>query len=171
MLPNDEQDSRIILTTRKTDLALNACTEFTGEVYNMEPLSDKQSWELFCMKTFKDNSCPLNLEKICRSIFQKCEGQPLAIVAVSGILATKGQGRIDEWHKVCRSLHGNNGLNILRPKQTRARHRITFSTGKKQHIICFKNFKHKYIYSLCYLFPEIFCCSNVQVFWLAAQQH
>lgn len=114
VLPNDEQDSRIILTTRKTDLALNACTEFAREVYNMEPLSDKQSWELFCMKTFKDNSFPLNLEKICRSILQKCEGLPLPIVAVSGILATKGQGRIDEWHKICRSLHGNSGLTKLK---------------------------------------------------------
>ncbi|KAF8033546.1 hypothetical protein BT93_D2213 [Corymbia citriodora subsp. variegata] len=114
VLPNDEQDSRIIITTRKTDLALNACTEFAGEVYNMEPLSDKQAWELFCMKTFKDDSCPLHLETICRSILQTCEGLPLAIVAVSGILATKGQGRIEEWAKVRRSLHGNDGLNKLK---------------------------------------------------------
>lgn len=114
VLPNDEQDSRIILTTRKTDLALNACTEFAGEVHNMEPLSDEQSWELFCMRTFRDNSCPLYLEKICRSILRNCEGLPLAIVAVSGILATKDQGRIDEWAKVCRSLHGNVGLNKLK---------------------------------------------------------
>ncbi|KAF3447822.1 hypothetical protein FNV43_RR08528 [Rhamnella rubrinervis] len=43
----------------------------------------EQSWNLFCGKTFQGNQCPPYLEKICKNILKKCEGLPLAIVAVS----------------------------------------------------------------------------------------
>ncbi|KAL7188014.1 hypothetical protein ACSBR1_037954 [Camellia fascicularis] len=35
---------------------------------------------------------------------QRCEGLPLAIVVISGVLASKDQGRVDEWELVNRSL-------------------------------------------------------------------
>ncbi|KAK9282691.1 hypothetical protein L1049_010911 [Liquidambar formosana] len=37
-------------------------------------------------------------------MLRRCEGLPLAIVAVSGVLATKGKNRIDEWEMVHQSL-------------------------------------------------------------------
>ena len=37
-------------------------------------------------------------------ILKRCEGLPFAIVAISGILTTKDQSRIDEWEMLHRSL-------------------------------------------------------------------
>ncbi|KAL3738633.1 hypothetical protein ACJRO7_020071 [Eucalyptus globulus] len=103
-LPNNCQGSRVIITTRNADLASTTCKEFNGLAKNMEPLDPAQSWELFCRKTFQGNSCPSPLEEICEYILKKCEGLPLAIVAISGVLAGKDKRRIYEWELVRRSL-------------------------------------------------------------------
>ncbi|KAF8028016.1 hypothetical protein BT93_E0815 [Corymbia citriodora subsp. variegata] len=103
-LPNNGHGSRVIITTRNADLASTSCKEFNGLVKIMEPLDPAQSWELFCRKTFQGNSCPSHLEEICEYILKKCEGLPLAIVAISGVLATKDKRRIYEWELVRRGL-------------------------------------------------------------------
>ncbi|XP_039169272.1 disease resistance protein RPM1-like [Eucalyptus grandis] len=103
-LPNNMCGGRIIITTRNYDPACTSCREFEGKVYKMEPLPVEQSWKLFCAKTFHGSSCPSHLEETCEFIFRKCEGLPLAIVAISGVLATKNKHRIDEWELVRRSV-------------------------------------------------------------------
>ncbi|KAI4370780.1 hypothetical protein MLD38_019090 [Melastoma candidum] len=117
-LPINDQGSRVMITTRDVDVASTACTEFYGEVYNMEPLQTDVSWELFCRKTFQGNPCPSHLEDICKHILRKCDGLPLAIVAISGVLATKQTQRKNEWDVVCRSLpaeiDGNDKLQNLK---------------------------------------------------------
>ncbi|KAF8019755.1 hypothetical protein BT93_G0444 [Corymbia citriodora subsp. variegata] len=116
--PNNKNGSRIMMTTRDAKIASSSCKEFAGEVYYMKPLCAEQSWKLFCMKTFKGDSCPSNLKEICECILQKCEGLPLAIVAISGILATKDNDKIDEWHLVHQSIRseidGNDRLKNLK---------------------------------------------------------
>ncbi|XP_030517297.2 disease resistance protein RPM1-like [Rhodamnia argentea] len=116
--PNNSHGSRVIITTRNADLASTSCKEFNGLVKNMEPLDPEQSWKLFCRKTFQGNSCPSHLEEICKFILRKCEGLPLAIVAISGVLAAKDKRRIDEWDVVRRSLRaeidGNDRLKNLK---------------------------------------------------------
>ncbi|KAF7849751.1 hypothetical protein BT93_L0328 [Corymbia citriodora subsp. variegata] len=110
-LPNSTCGSRIIITTRNAKLAHISCREFKGKVYKMEPLRVEHSWKLFCKKTFQVNSCPSHLEEFCEFILRKCEGLPLAIVAISGVLATKDKHRIDEWKLVCRSLRSEIDCN------------------------------------------------------------
>ncbi|KAI4313026.1 hypothetical protein MLD38_037805 [Melastoma candidum] len=116
-LPNNDQGSRVMITTRSIDIASTACAKFGGEVHNMEPLQADVSWELFCRKTFQGNPCPSHLEDICKNILRKCDGLPLAIVAISGVLSTKETWRKNEWAVVCRSLHagfdGNDRLQNL----------------------------------------------------------
>ncbi|KAF7849746.1 hypothetical protein BT93_L0324 [Corymbia citriodora subsp. variegata] len=114
-LPNNDHGSRVIITTRNADLASNSCKEFNGLVKNLEPLSPEQSWKLFCWKTFQRSSCPSHLEETCEYILGKCEGLPLAIVAISGVLAMKDKQRIDEWDAVRRSLRAEiDGNSMLR---------------------------------------------------------
>ncbi|KAI9125089.1 hypothetical protein K1719_003705 [Acacia pycnantha] len=117
-LPNNTCGSRVMITTRKTDLASISCIESKGKVYNMHRLSEDEAWDLFCRKTFPDHSCPSYLMSICKCILRKCEGLPLAIVAVSGILATKDRCAIDEWDMICHSLgaelRGNDKLDNLK---------------------------------------------------------
>ncbi|KAL3738632.1 hypothetical protein ACJRO7_020070 [Eucalyptus globulus] len=103
-LPNNMCSSRIIITTRNYDLASTSCREFEGKVYKMEPLPVEQSWKLFCTKTFQGSSCPSHLEETCEFILKKCEGLPLAIVAIGGVLATKDRHIIGEWELVRHSL-------------------------------------------------------------------
>ncbi|KAF7849750.1 hypothetical protein BT93_L0327 [Corymbia citriodora subsp. variegata] len=117
-LPNNGHRSRVIITTRNADLAFTTCKEFNGLVKNMEPLDPEHSWKLLCRKTFQGNSCPSHLEEICKYILRKCEGLPLAIMVISGVLATKDKQRIDEWDVVRHSLRpeidGNDRLKNLK---------------------------------------------------------
>ncbi|XP_050375616.1 disease resistance protein RPM1-like [Argentina anserina] len=116
--PNGKLGSRVMITTRKSDVASTSCSESGGHVYEVRPLPAEEAWELFNRKAFQRKSCPLYLESFCNDILKKCEGLPLAIVAVSGVLATKDQRRIDEWDNICRSLgaeiHGNDKLEDLK---------------------------------------------------------
>ncbi|CAL5188423.1 unnamed protein product [Lathyrus oleraceus] len=110
-LPKNNCGSRIMMTTRKSDLALNACIESKGKVYNLQPLKEDEAWDLFCRKTFQGHSCPSYLIEICSYILRKCEGLPLAIVAISGVLATKDKRRIDEWDMIFHSLGAEIQVN------------------------------------------------------------
>ncbi|XP_050377405.1 disease resistance protein RPM1-like [Argentina anserina] len=117
-LPNNRCGSRIMLTTRNSDVASTTRVLSNGKTYELKPLPPLESWDLFCRKAFRQNKCPLHLEDICKDILKRCEGLPLAIVAISGVLATKDKRRIDEWDMVGRTLgaeiEGNDKLKHLR---------------------------------------------------------
>ncbi|XP_027180879.1 disease resistance protein RPM1-like [Coffea eugenioides] len=98
--------NRVMLTTRKADVASASCIESLGFVYRMDPLSFEDSWTLFCNKIFKGNSCPGHLMDVAKGILDKCEGLPLAILAISGLLAMKDVNRTEEWEIVRGSLGG-----------------------------------------------------------------
>ncbi|WJX56240.1 hypothetical protein P8452_41915 [Trifolium repens] len=110
-LPKNNCCSRIVITTRRSDLAYISSIEPKGKVYNLQPLKEDEAWDLFCRKTFQGQSCPSYLIEICSYILRKCEGLPLAIVAISGVLATKDKHRIDEWNMICRSLGAEIQVN------------------------------------------------------------
>ncbi|KAI7988891.1 DEAD-box ATP-dependent RNA helicase 5 [Camellia lanceoleosa] len=96
--------SRVMLTTRNADLALFSSREYNGYVYDLQPLSPQESWALFCKKTFQENYCPSHLEGLLTSILRRCEGLPLAIVAISGLLSVKDKSSVAEWEKTYQSL-------------------------------------------------------------------
>ncbi|CAL5441177.1 unnamed protein product [Camellia sinensis] len=118
MLPDKNCGSRVILTTRFADIASTCCEETDGDVYPLTPLSQEESWTLFCNKTFRGNLCPPELKQISLRILKRCKGLPLAIVAISGVLATKDRSRIDEWEMLYRSLgaelEGNDKLESMK---------------------------------------------------------
>ncbi|KAL7166698.1 hypothetical protein ACSBR2_037377 [Camellia fascicularis] len=118
VLPDNNCGSRVILTTRFAHIASTCCEETDGHVYTLMPLSQEESWTLFCNKTFRGNLCPPNLKQISHQILKRCEGLPLAIVAISGVLATKDKSRIDEWEMLYRSLgveiEGNDKLESMK---------------------------------------------------------
>ncbi|XP_027152149.1 disease resistance protein RPM1-like [Coffea eugenioides] len=98
--------SRVVLTTRIADVASASCLGSLDSVYKMEPLSDEESWTLFCNRTFQSNDCPSNLEEVAKKVLKKCEGLPHAIVAIGGVLALKDKENTDEWKMI---LHGFGG--------------------------------------------------------------
>ncbi|KAF8020716.1 hypothetical protein BT93_G1218 [Corymbia citriodora subsp. variegata] len=98
-MPNGSFCSRILITTRTADVATGSFNQLT--VYNLKYLSPEESWSLFCKKAFCGKPCPLHLEHLSRQILKKCEGLPLAIVTIGGLLFAKDD---HEWEMISRSL-------------------------------------------------------------------
>ncbi|KAM3244683.1 hypothetical protein ACQJBY_056160 [Aegilops geniculata] len=95
--------SRVILTTRKVDVA-----EFAGDVYRLKPLSDGNSKNLFHRRIFGcESKCPPELQTVSRNILSKCGGLPLAIITIASLLANKPITE-EHWY----SLHNAIGRGI-----------------------------------------------------------
>ncbi|GMN69520.1 hypothetical protein TIFTF001_038568 [Ficus carica] len=100
-LPDNGNGSRIIITTHCDTIAASCKESSVDHVHKLEPLSETASWELFCSIAFKygtERHCPLVLEKLALQILRLCEGFPLAIVAIAGLLSTK-ESTVSEWQK------------------------------------------------------------------------
>ncbi|KAL7114604.1 hypothetical protein ACP275_04G131200 [Erythranthe tilingii] len=83
-LPNNNNGSRILVTTRLLKLAedFGSCSP-----YQLNLLDESQSWDLLREKVFVEERCPVELEVIGKSIAKKCRGLPLALVVIGGVLA------------------------------------------------------------------------------------
>ncbi|KAL2493690.1 putative disease resistance protein [Forsythia ovata] len=82
--PDDNNGSRIILTTRQTDVAIYA--KSFSRIHIISFLSVQQSWNLLREKVFGVECCPPQLEVIGRTIAANCKGLPLALVVIGGLL-------------------------------------------------------------------------------------
>ncbi|GER53175.1 disease resistance protein [Striga asiatica] len=96
---DDKNGSRVLQTTRLHDVAL-----FTND-HEIRLLGKEQSWELLCEKVFGDGEkCPPQLEKYRKMIAVSCEGLPLTIVTVGGMLS-KAEKTLEYWKKVAEKQH------------------------------------------------------------------
>ncbi|CAL5391848.1 unnamed protein product [Camellia sinensis] len=105
-LPKTSKGSRVIITTRNEEVARFCKESSLDYVYEIQSLPENEAWRLFCMKAFQwdfGGVCPSELEKVSRKIVRKCEGLPLAIVTIGGLLFTKNR-IVSEWQKFYDSL-------------------------------------------------------------------
>ncbi|XP_051119161.1 putative late blight resistance protein homolog R1B-14 [Andrographis paniculata] len=84
VVPNDLNGSRIVLTTRLSDIA----STVGFPTLHMPFLNEEQSWDLLKLKVFGQELGPPELEDIGKFISSKCGGLPLAIVVIAGVLST-----------------------------------------------------------------------------------
>ncbi|KAM3743845.1 hypothetical protein ACB098_06G006100 [Castanea mollissima] len=93
----------LLLTTR----SLEVCDRMDCVNIKMEPLSEKESWDLFLDKVGRDVLNTRDIEPIVKEVVKECAGLPLAIVTIAGSL--KNVIDVSEWR---------NALNELRtPKK------------------------------------------------------
>ncbi|XP_019239686.1 PREDICTED: putative late blight resistance protein homolog R1B-12 [Nicotiana attenuata] len=100
--PDDNNGSRIILTSRLKDVATYANPD--SPLHEMGVLSLDDSWKLLSIKVFEANDlCPSELEVIGKQIAEKCGGLPLAILVVAGHLSKIARRR-ESWIIVAKTL-------------------------------------------------------------------
>ncbi|VAH71500.1 unnamed protein product [Triticum turgidum subsp. durum] len=107
--PNNCNGSRIIATTRITNVARSCCSNSGDQLYQMPVLNDVDSRRLFLKRIFQHNNpCPPKLKTVSDKILKKCGGLPLAIITIASLLANKPHNA-DEWEKLEDSI--GNGLS------------------------------------------------------------
>ncbi|WMV23337.1 hypothetical protein MTR67_016722 [Solanum verrucosum] len=94
--PDGKKGSRVIITTRKEDVAERA--DDRGFVHKLRFLSQEESWDLFCRKLLDVRAMVPEMESLAKDMVEKCGGLPLAIVVLSGLLSHK-KG-LNEWQMV-----------------------------------------------------------------------
>ncbi|PON87636.1 NB-ARC domain, LRR domain containing protein, partial [Trema orientale] len=106
-LPSKNRRARIIITTRNTAIANQIKDAPSDHVQELQAWSLELAWELFCKKAFRfefEGCCPQELDELSRKIVSKCQGLPLAIVAIAGLLSKKEKTAM-EWQRVLDSLN------------------------------------------------------------------
>ncbi|XP_027082305.1 putative late blight resistance protein homolog R1B-8 isoform X2 [Coffea arabica] len=99
--PDDTNGSRILLTSRHHGII--------GESHHLRPLDEEESWELLHKKLSItiEGGYPVELSVLGRQIAKNCNGLPLSIVIISGILGNLDQ---DRWGEVAERLDSNSEI-------------------------------------------------------------
>ncbi|KAF3627375.1 hypothetical protein FXO38_28805 [Capsicum annuum] len=85
--PSEKEGSGILLTTRNTEVAHDAGKENLS--LQMDLMGSDECWNLFKSIAFANEALPSEFETIGKQIAQKCQGLPLTIVVVAGLLKSK----------------------------------------------------------------------------------
>ncbi|KAM3245380.1 hypothetical protein ACQJBY_056609 [Aegilops geniculata] len=87
--PVTSSGSIIITTTRINDVAESCRSRpYNGDIYSIKPLDLVHSRQLFYTRLFNsEENFPSHLAIVSEQILKKCAGLPLAIIAISGLLA------------------------------------------------------------------------------------
>lgn len=102
--PENNNGSRVIVTTRLENVAREACLGDLQCIYRMKPLEDQHSRRLFCNRIFgSEDGCPSHFEDVSHAILKKCGGLPLAIITIASLLSSRVSSRND-WEGIIKSL-------------------------------------------------------------------
>jgi len=92
--------SKILITTRINKVAL---TMESNNIHQLKQLQNDHSWQVFAKHSFQDDNSnsKSGLKEIGMKIVEKCQGLPLALETVGGLLLSKSS--VSEWEGVLRS--------------------------------------------------------------------
>lgn len=147
--------SRIIITTRKTDVATLAPPTRRLE---LQPLSSKYAFHLFCRKAFyniKDHECPKELLHAATSIVDRCYGLPVAIVSLGSLLSLQPQ-----IHHIWNQMYDQLETELSNDDSVREIFNLSYHDLSADLKNCF-------LY--CSLFPKVYLISSETVvkMWIA----
>ncbi|KAK4402255.1 putative late blight resistance proteinR1A-10 [Sesamum angolense] len=98
--PDDNNSSRVILTTRQSEVAMYA--NHRSPIHHMGLLSPKSSWDLLRETIFGQEDCPYALQEIGWNIAENCKGLPLAIVVTGGLLSK--DSKEEDWKRIAQDV-------------------------------------------------------------------
>ncbi|XP_047971355.1 putative late blight resistance protein homolog R1B-16 [Salvia hispanica] len=96
LFPDNENGSRIMLTTRLANVAAYADADASALFHEMKLMDADQSWSLLSAHL---DHIPPELESAGKEIARSCGGLPLAVVVVAGLLSTVSKTRA-VWDKI-----------------------------------------------------------------------
>ncbi|XP_050139662.1 disease resistance protein RGA2-like [Malus sylvestris] len=138
LLMGGGKGSRILITTRSEAVAK---ISDTAKPYTLRGLNQEDSWSLFKEMAFKDGKEPENstIKAIGKEVARKCQGVPLAIRTIGGMLHTK--------------YHETEWLNFKENKLSRINQEENeiLPTLKLSYDVLPSHLKHCFAY--CSLFP------------------
>lgn len=160
-LPDGQRGSRVMLTTRKEDIACFPFGDGSSHVHHVQPLQRDEAWDLFCRKAFSGTttkSCPPELRSVAMRLVDKCKGLPLGIVSLGSLMSTKIMLE-SEWRRVYNSLNWELSNN---PKLEDVRSILLLSFSD---LSC--RLKHCFLY--CCIFPEDYVIQRKRLIrlWIA----
>ncbi|KAL3833072.1 hypothetical protein ACJIZ3_007808 [Penstemon smallii] len=101
IFPDEDTGSRVLITSRKSDIP-----KYARYIHDLKSLDQNNSWKLFLEKASIKKTydqLPEDLKIIGNEILEKCDGLPLAITVVGGML----RGRFNttsEWNDVLKGM-------------------------------------------------------------------
>nr|XP_028956530.1 disease resistance protein RGA2-like [Malus domestica] len=138
LLMRGGKGSRILITTRSETVAT---ISDTAKPYTLRGLNQEESWSLFKEMAFKDGKEPENstIKAVGKEVARKCQGVPLAIRTIGGMLRTK--------------YHETEWLNFKENKLSRINQEENeiLPTLKLSYDVLPSHLKHCFAY--CGLFP------------------
>ncbi|XP_074304568.1 putative late blight resistance protein homolog R1B-8 isoform X2 [Silene latifolia] len=78
--PRRNKNLRILITSRLSKVVPEA------EPFQLDPLKLDKGFELLEKRVFRKHKCPVHLKDVATDIVSKCDGLPLAIVIIAGVL-------------------------------------------------------------------------------------
>ncbi|KAH0692229.1 hypothetical protein KY285_019326 [Solanum tuberosum] len=113
--PKVERGNRVILTSRSSEVGLKV--KCRSDLLRLQLLTLGKSWELFEKMVFGEGSCPAELLDVGHQIVEKCQGLPLAVVLIAGVIVRGKKKEKDLWLKIQHNLDSfvsaNNNLEIM----------------------------------------------------------
>ncbi|KAL6868113.1 hypothetical protein ACP4OV_014958 [Aristida adscensionis] len=146
------QGSRLIITTRQEQVATLA---HSTRQLKLKPLDRKDAFNLFCKKAFYNSTeckCPQELQKLADDIVERCQGLPLAIVSMGGLMSSLPQTN-HVWSDTYKQL----GAELANNDHVRAILNLSYNDLPGDLRNCF-------LY--CSLFPEDHQFSREGLVWL-----
>ena len=84
-IPKSNKKGKILITSRDYEVGNYASNP--RPPVKLRFFKDDECWELLRLEAFGELDCPPELERVGEYIAQSCEGLPLSVVAIGGILA------------------------------------------------------------------------------------
>ncbi|KAM0941852.1 putative virus X resistance protein-like, coiled-coil [Dioscorea sansibarensis] len=105
VFPDVNNGSRVIITTRF--LNVGKIADPTTQPHELRFLNEKESWELFLRRVFPrqniETCCPIYLVDSACKLVKRCNGLPLALIVLGGLVSTRPKSK-DGWEKVVKSM-------------------------------------------------------------------